>query len=900
LPQIGSLYVGLGLDTATFDRQLQNVGGQAAQVGEKLKRGLGGASAELDKFGRSTGQTRFALQNLSFQLNDIGTSLASGGSPLRVLAQQGGQVFQIWQQSPGVFGAAARAIGGMITPTRLAIAGIAGLGLGFGALLVRAQSNSEQLRQFNLLLERTGRLSSNLDIGGENSRLRSLGISRDTANTQRLAMARIPSLNEASGERLQALGANLGARLGLGPEAGFQQLIQTISQGPEATIRFAASMRALSVDQAAALLSSARLTGGVKEQNTAIAALETKMKGFAKEAMDPLKDATNTLAGAWDTMLEGLSKTSVIQGARDAIIDMMKQIGAAASGQTVSSPTPTNLLGTGINLQGVNRSIRQGIYSGAGWLWNQLPDLGNPAANQQDMARGLASRGGSANAYLNQNAPFPTLGNPAGTPPKWTMAPAAVQFDPSRPFDTPTHGGRFWRSPSQMASGSRWNFGAGSGSVPNAGGFVSARPEGQALAVSDAIQKQREQNAAAIPIQRLWNIEQEAAAAALAKRIELQGMGATAEEQATGAALAAAAARAKFNVELGKENTLTDMRIEGDRKVAQAMLQSEAAAVRVTAAEQAKIEVLQRGGDVAKRTQQTLDALSARTEISFAQGGIRDQNDAAIIRLQVGLQGQSAEHIDRQVALLRVRQQLEAAGVPVAQSIVDARLRGVNVLHDELALLARQRQLMDQLREVAGVFENAFSRAFDSIGDGTFKLGNAIKSLATDVFKTVSSQAFKALLHGDSGSEGGGLLGSLFGSLTGGGGLGKLFGLGGGETGMGAIGGDFGGGGDLIPAFATGGSFTVGGSGAIDSQIVRFRASPDERVTVTPANQMPYGGGEPIRIELNPSEGWVSGIADQRIYTRSGQIVEVAVRQSQQQTRRGFTGYAAESQARKA
>lgn len=42
------------------------------------------------------------------------------------------------------------------------------------------------------------------------------------------------------------------------------------------------------------------------------------------------------------------------------------------------------------------------------------------------------------------------------------------------------------------------------------------------------------------------------------------------------------------------------------------------------------------------------------------------------------------------------------------------------------------------------------------------------------------------------------------------------------------------------PGFATGGSFKVGGSGGTDSQMVAFRASPDERVTVTRGDQ---GGG---------------------------------------------------------
>lgn len=48
----------------------------------------------------------------------------------------------------------------------------------------------------------------------------------------------------------------------------------------------------------------------------------------------------------------------------------------------------------------------------------------------------------------------------------------------------------------------------------------------------------------------------------------------------------------------------------------------------------------------------------------------------------------------------------------------------------------------------------------------------------------------------------------------------------------------FGGGGNSssIPGFATGGNFTVGGSGGVDSQLVRFRATPGEMVNISHGN----------------------------------------------------------------
>lgn len=58
-------------------------------------------------------------------------------------------------------------------------------------------------------------------------------------------------------------------------------------------------------------------------------------------------------------------------------------------------------------------------------------------------------------------------------------------------------------------------------------------------------------------------------------------------------------------------------------------------------------------------------------------------------------------------------------------------------------------------------------------------------------------------------------------------------------------------------AFASGGSFMVGGAGGTDSQVVAFRASPDERVTIeTPAQQRAAAPGVTINVNVangNPS-----------------------------------------------
>jgi hypothetical protein len=127
--------------------------------------------------------------------------------------------------------------------------------------------------------------------------------------------------------------------------------------------------------------------------------------------------------------------------------------------------------------------------------------------------------------------------------------------------------------------------------------------------------------------------------------------------------------------------------------------------------------------------------------------------------------------------------------------------------------------------------QNSFAQAFENIGKG------GLRGLVSD-FAKAFQQIFAQAAAFD-----------LYKAL----GLDKIFANQGGGTGVGGIFGAFSslfGGGDAapftpatfdatpyIPAFAGGGSFQVGGTGGTDSQLVKFKASPSERVTVSKPGQ---------------------------------------------------------------
>ena len=158
---------------------------------------------------------------------------------------------------------------------------------------------------------------------------------------------------------------------------------------------------------------------------------------------------------------------------------------------------------------------------------------------------------------------------------------------------------------------------------------------------------------------------------------------------------------------------------------------------------------------------------------------------------------------------------------------------------------------MDELRgdtqSLAGSIGSTISSAFQGVIDGSKSVGDALKDLLKQLASTWANNAFQALfgMGGGAGSGGGG---GIFGGL--GGLFGKLF------------------------DFARGGTIMPGGSGGIDSQLVAFRKSPNERVDITkPGQTLTRGeGGANVSVNIINKAG-----ADVRSETRPDGSIDVIV-----------------------
>lgn len=115
------------------------------------------------------------------------------------------------------------------------------------------------------------------------------------------------------------------------------------------------------------------------------------------------------------------------------------------------------------------------------------------------------------------------------------------------------------------------------------------------------------------------------------------------------------------------------------------------------------------------------------------------------------------------------------------------------------------------MESIGQTISQSFSSAFEGLIDGSKKVKDVLRDLLGQLASMAANSAFKSLFSGMLGG-GGGFLGKLFG-------------------------------------FAKGGTIMPGGAGGIDSQLVAFRKSPNERVDITKPGQSLSSGEKAMNVE---------------------------------------------------
>lgn len=244
----------------------------------------------------------------------------------------------------------------------------------------------------------------------------------------------------------------------------------------------------------------------------------------------------------------------------------------------------------------------------------------------------------------------------------------------------------------------------------------------------------------------------------------------------------------------------------GDKKISEAMKET-ADRTRVLS-EQLRIQEKAFDDLVAKQSKTNDETVRTREEATRLAEKFKEMADPTL-RFTKQIEEAEKAAADGKITFAEAARAVEALKRAMA---ADEKSRVNSALDEFFGQMDEHQKDLNKVKDGARDLGLTFTSAFeDAIIDGE-KLGDVLRSLERDLLRiALRKNITEPLFNAAAGSfRAGGMLA----------GIGSLFG------------------------FATGGHFTVGGSGGTDSQVVAFKATPGEKVSVRTPAQAGNGGGD--------------------------------------------------------
>lgn len=337
----------------------------------------------------------YQLQNLSFQVNDVFTGLASGQPIFQVFAQQAGQIVQIF---PGIISGFARWLP-LLAPVAVGLAIVTGA-------VSEANKELETMRTASTVIASLG------EVNGYNPQkfkqivdsFRDLGVSYEDATASAKTFV-TEGLNPAALDDYIIAAKNLADVQGIDVKTATEELTKAFTGGATEVLALDDKYKFLTETQRENLIASKDTKNEYKEVNKAFSALYTKMQDGANAARGPMTDATNTLRAAWRGLLETFADTGVIEAVTKYIanavkgfaflINLAKRVGVVFKGSLDAYNQYSKFGGPMVGLAAMGAQIGANIGSG-----NYVKPLD---AAWDDTQRQMAAAGRNLNAP--QSAP---------------------------------------------------------------------------------------------------------------------------------------------------------------------------------------------------------------------------------------------------------------------------------------------------------------------------------------------------------------------------------------------------------------------------------------------------------------------------------------------------------------
>ncbi len=346
-----------GIDIRRLDEaetQIEATSRRAAKAAEGLSAKLGTGG------GGFLGLKPYELQNLGYQVNDVFTSLASGAPPLQVLAQQGGQIAQIF---PGLFARmAAYAVPLLALGSAITIVAVA---------LSRTADEAQRLRQYEGTLAALGE-TNGLDpkklVEGEKL-LRSFGVAADDASKAVVEFAKEGISPDIFDDFLTAA-KNASVVLNTDVPKAAELMTKAFTGSKQEVLALANQFPFLSDAEYKQIEAMDESTQKNEIRRIAFDAFYKKMAEGAANMAGPWSDATRALGTAWQGMLDTLSQTGVIDVVVGTITNAIYQLSLLINltreyNKQLNAAKPKNLAEAFLGVPEERRVTLGGVFDAA-------------------------------------------------------------------------------------------------------------------------------------------------------------------------------------------------------------------------------------------------------------------------------------------------------------------------------------------------------------------------------------------------------------------------------------------------------------------------------------------------------------------------------------------------------
>lgn len=282
---------------------------------------------------QTTGVAAYQMKALAQQMPDVVSGILTGQSAFQVLIQQGGQVVQVAGGMGNAFKVVGAGLSSVVSilggPWGVAMLAATAVTAGF---IAHGMEMEAQQRAIAIALRGVGRDAEIAagQLAGYQRQLEKQGVARADAAGIVTSLARVPGLSGAAIGQVAGMAPDAAVALGTDAAGAAKAIGDAAAGSYSAIVKLDDSLNLLTADQRIQIRTMLEHGDRVAAVSVVMGELGKRVSGLRADSLTPMGGALEQLSGGWKTFIDAVSASKpvlmIIEGAGLAIRDMAKAI----------------------------------------------------------------------------------------------------------------------------------------------------------------------------------------------------------------------------------------------------------------------------------------------------------------------------------------------------------------------------------------------------------------------------------------------------------------------------------------------------------------------------------------------------------------------------------------------